>query len=195
MPDARPRNPSRTAWRLVFIVLGMFGFGFAMVPFYNVFCDITGINGNTSGVKSAARDVGGYAVDASRTVRVQFVANLNNALNWEFRPRVFEMRVHPGELVTAEFIARNRRPEAVVGQAIPSVMPGVAARHFHKTECFCFTQQRFEGGEQRVMPVRFMVDPDLPREVTTVILSYTFFDVSQTAAKKNDGRTTITNGG
>ncbi len=194
MSGNRHGRGGRTALKLSLIVLGMFGFGFAMVPLYNVFCDITGINGNTSSVKTAS-EATGYQVDPTRTVKVQFVANLNNALNWEFRPRVFEMKVHPGQVATAEFIARNRRTDAVVGRAVPSVMPNVAARHFRKTECFCFTEQRFAGGEERVMPVRFMVDPDLPADVTTITLSYTFFDVSKTAAKNNDGRATITNGG
>ncbi len=181
--EIKPEKSKKTVLQLLLVVVAMFGFGFAMVPIYSVFCDITGINGNTSSVKTVTTKH--YAVDENRTVRVQFVATLNNSMYWEFTPKQFELQVHPGKLYTTEFSARNLRDETVIGQAIPSVMPGIAALHFHKTECFCFTQQQFKAGEYRNMPVTFVIDPSLPEDVTTVTLSYTFFDVTQSAGKGN----------
>lgn len=163
----------RTVRRLLLVTVGMFGFGFAMVPFYDVFCDITGLGGRTSSTAAEGR---AYAVDAGRTVTVEFIANLNENLPWEFRPEVARMEVHPGQAYTTRFYARNRMDHAMIGHAVPSVAPGLAARHFQKTECFCFTEQRFEGGEGRWMPVRFVLDPDLPGKYEVVTLSYTFFD-------------------
>ncbi|MBI5040118.1 MAG: cytochrome c oxidase assembly protein, partial [Gammaproteobacteria bacterium] len=137
----------------------MFGFGFAMVPFYDVFCDLTGLNGRTAA--GPAADIV-YSVDEKRTVTVEFIANINENLPWDFKPEVVQMQVHPGQAYTTRFYARNRNRDAMVGHAVPSVTPGVAAQHFKKTECFCFTEQRFAAGEGRWMPVRFVVDPELP---------------------------------
>jgi len=158
--------------RLLFAVVGMFGFGFAMVPLYNVFCDITGINGKTGG-RVAVVDI---EPDMDRTVFVEFIASVNQSMPWDFRPEVTRMEVHPGKMYRANYYARNRTDEAMVGHAVPSVTPGVAALHFKKTECFCFTEQRFSAGEGRDMPVMFMVDRELPEEIEVVTLSYTFFE-------------------
>lgn len=158
--------------RLLFGVVGMFGFGFAMVPLYSVFCDITGINGKTGGrVAIAATEP-----DMDRTVTVEFIASVNQSMPWDFRPEVTSMEVHPGKMYRATYYARNRTDKVMVGRAVPSVTPGAAARHFKKTECFCFTEQRFSAGEGRDMPVMFMVDRELPEEIKVVTLSYTFFD-------------------
>lgn len=173
MSAGRVDGVRRTTRRLLLVTLGMFGFGFAMVPFYDVFCDITGLGGRTSSTAAAGRD---YAVDTSRTVTVEFIANLNEGLPWEFRPEVGRMKVHPGQPYTTRFYARNRTDAPMVGHAVPSVAPPLAARHFQKTECFCFTEQRFGGGEGRWMPVRFVLDPELPEKYEVVTLSYTFFD-------------------
>ena len=170
---AAPASNARLVKRLLLVVAGMFGFGFAMVPLYNVFCDITGLNGKVSG---RAADVAAVEADLDRTVTVEFVANLNQTMPWDFRPEVSRMQVHPGKVYRTSYYARNRTGQTMVGQAIPSVTPGVAAQHFKKTECFCFTEQQFGAGEGRDMPVLFMVDPELPREVEVVTLSYTFFD-------------------
>ncbi len=159
----------------------MFGFGFALVPLYNVFCDITGLNGKTGVV--GAEQVRAYEVDESREITVEFVTTLNQGLNWEFAPALRKMKVHPGKVYNTVFVARNRNPEDMIGQAVPSVMPSVASRYFNKTECFCFVNQSFQAGERREMPVSFVIDPALPGNVDTVTLSYTFFDVTQTAAK------------
>lgn len=159
------------------VVVGMFGFGFALVPIYDVFCEITGLNGKTGSVQ--AQEAQRLNVDESRLVTVEFVANLNQSMNWEFRPEVHKLQVHPGKIYTTQFYAHNKNNRDMVGQAIPSVAPSRAAAHFNKTECFCFTQQVFKAGEGRLMPVSFIVDPALPPEVETVTLSYTFFDITQ----------------
>ena len=164
--------------RLVLVAVGMFGFGFALWPLYDVFCDITGLNGKTGTVNAQTLD---GKVDVTRTVTVEFVATLNETMPWEFRPSVTRMKVHPGAINATSFFARNTTDHVMVGQAIPSVTPGAAALHFSKTECFCFTRQRFEAGQGVDMPVRFVVDRDLPKEITTLTLSYTFFDVTAKA--------------
>jgi cytochrome c oxidase assembly protein subunit 11 len=163
---------ARLVKRLLLAVTAMFGFGFAMVPLYNVFCDLTGLNGKVGGRVEAV----GVEADLNRTVMVEFVANLNQTMPWEFRPEVSRMEVHPGKVYRTSFYAQNRTDRIMVGQAIPSVTPGTAAQHFKKTECFCFTEQQFAAGEGRDMPVMFMVDPELPDDVQVVTLSYTFFD-------------------
>jgi cytochrome c oxidase assembly protein subunit 11 len=183
---AAQRRLSRTVYWSTLIAVGMFGFGFAMVPLYNVFCDLTGINGNTTSIKS--RTSLKFIEDKNRTVRVQFLSEVNKNARWEFVAKKFEMEVHPGKIYTAQFIAKNLLDQAVVGQAIPSVMPSVAALHFHKTECFCFTQQSFKPRERREMPVSFVVDPDLPEDVEMITLAYTFFDVTPTASIAVEGR-------
>jgi len=175
--DLRLKN-QKLLRRMLVVTVAMFGFGFAMVPIYNVFCEITGLNGKTG--TANAQTLNGK-VDLSRTVTVEFVATLNETMPWEFRPTVTRMQVHPGAINATSFYARNTTKHVMVGQAIPSVTPGAAALHFSKTECFCFTRQRFEAGQGVDMPVRFIVDRDLPKEITTLTLSYTFFDVTAKA--------------
>ena len=167
--------------KLAALTVAMFGFGFLLVPIYEVFCDITGLGGRTSG---EAAQVVAVAPDTSRSVRVEFVASVNANGPWEFRPAVASMTVHPGEMYTTTYWARNLRDLDVVGHAVPSVAPGSAARYFSKTECFCFTEQQFGPNEGRDMPVIFIIDPDLPAHVDTVTLSYTFFDRAGLAAVK-----------
>lgn len=161
----------------MFAVAGMFGFVFAMVPLYDVFCDITGLNGKTSDKPAKVVLV---EPDLTRTVTVEFVATLNETMPWDFRPSVARMQVHPGKTYKTSFYARNRTDQIMTGQAIPSVTPGQAARHFQKTECFCFTEQQFEAGEGREMPLLFMVDPELPDDIEVLTLAYTFFDKQKT---------------
>ena len=163
----------RVVRRLAVVVLAMFGFGFALVPLYDVFCDVTGINGKTGRI--AAEEALSRQVDEQRLVTVEFVATVNSDLPWEFRPLVRKIQVHPGEIREVNYFAQNRTNRTVAGQAIPSLAPGVAAKYFNKTECFCFTRQTLGPGEGRDMPLRFVVDPDLPAEVRTVSLSYTFY--------------------
>jgi len=175
------RDKRTTLRNALIVVFGMFGFGYALVPLYNIVCELTGLNGRTSGTQEQAQAVD-WQPDYERTIDVLFVANLNVGLPWEFRPVVSRMQVHPGEMITTEFVAKNLAERRIVGQASPSVSPQVAAKHFRKTECFCFTEQSFEPGEERQMPVTFIVDPALPNKVDTVTLAYTFFAQRETAS-------------
>jgi cytochrome c oxidase assembly protein subunit 11 len=162
-----------TLRRLLLVVVGMFSFVFALVPLYDVLCDLTGLNGKTRNEREQVVDSG---PDLSRTVTVEFLASVNESMPWDFHPSVTRMTVHPGEVHQTSFYARNRTAGAMTGQAIPSVTPGLAALHFKKTECFCFTEQEFAPGEGREMPLTFMVDRGLPEDITTLTLAYTFFD-------------------
>lgn len=174
------RSTRRTTLKLAAVVAGMFGFGFALVPMYSVICNITGLNGKTGTIDESRAET--YQVDPNREITVQFVASLNENLGWEFAPEVRTMTVHPGKVYTANFTAKNNYDREMVGQAVPSVMPNVASRYFNKTECFCFTNQRFAAGQRRELPVSFIIDPAVPPDVHVVTLSYTFFDVTRTAA-------------
>jgi cytochrome c oxidase assembly protein subunit 11 len=174
------RSNRRTAIRLGAVVLAMFGFGFALVPLYDVICEVTGINGRSAALTEPAAP-GTLTVDTKRTVIVEFVAILNQGLDWTFSPAVRQMEVHPGQQYVTHFVASNRRDDASVGRAVPSVSPSSAARHFNKTECFCFTRQAFEPRESREMPVAFVVDPRLPPGVERLTLAYTFFELTDAA--------------
>jgi len=164
---------TRVVRRLGIAVVAMFGFGFAMVPLYDVFCDITGINGKTGRIETEAAL--SQEVDESRLVTVEFLATVNSELPWEFKPMIRRIKVHPGEVTEVNYFARNKTDRLVAGQAIPSLAPGLAAKYFNKTECFCFTRQTLLPNESKEMPLRFVVDPQLPEEIRTVSLSYTFF--------------------
>lgn len=160
--------------RLVLVTVGMFGFGFALVPLYDVICDITGLNGT---VDLQAADYDGADADPDRTVTVEFVATVNDNRPWEFEPEVRRLEVTPGELHTVTFRTTNQGDDDTVTQIVPSVTPGHAAGDLRKTECFCFTQQAFDAGENRDMSVTFFVDPRLDDRTSTVTLSYTLFDL------------------
>lgn len=170
------RDNTRLTLKLLGFAAGSFAFGFALVPLYDIFCTITGVgNQKTLASMSAVAETG---PDESRMVTVEFVAELPTVGSWEFRPVVGELRVHPGKLYEADFVARNLTGRDTVAQAIPNVAPSKAAAYFHKTECFCFTPQHFAKDEGRSMPVRFIVDRDLPSYVDRITLSYTFYDHS-----------------
>jgi len=173
----------RTGLKLTAVALGMFVFGYALVPLYDVICDVTGLNGKTGRAEATVRN----KVDQDRWVTVEFTGNTMSGLPWEFRSLQKSMRVHPGELSVAYYEARNTASEAITGQAVPSVAPNKAAMHFKKVECFCFSQQQLKAGEYKKMPVRFVVSTDLPKEVNTVTLSYAFFNADQVSAKKYGG--------
>ena len=164
----------RVVRRLLLATVAMFGFGFALVPLYDVFCDITGINGKTGRIEAEAAL--SQQVDRERTVTVEFLSSVRSDLAWDFKPAVKRVRVHPGEVTEVHYVARNRTGETVAGQAVPSLAPGLAAKYFNKTECFCFTRQTLGPNEEKLMPLRFVVDPELPEEIGTVSLSYTFFE-------------------
>ena len=167
----------KTVVRLGAIAVGMFGFGFALVPLYDVLCDAMGISRDNIN-RAADYQAEASVVDTSRTVRVQFVANNDGTMPWEFHPHEFELKVNPGAANSTTFYARNPAPRAMVAQAIPSISPPEAAQYFHKTECFCFNQQALASGEALDMPLQFIVDQALPAKIRTITLSYTLFDVT-----------------
>jgi cytochrome c oxidase assembly protein subunit 11 len=173
MNDDRQHGKKRTLRQTLIIVALMSGFVFALVPLYGLLCDVTGLNGKTRNEQAKAISI---EPDLSRTVTVEFIASVNESMPWEFKPEVARMEVHPGQMYKTSFYARNRTDNDMIGQAIPSVAPGQAALHFKKTECFCFTEQQFGAGEGRDMPLLFMVDKELPEEIGTVTLAYTFFN-------------------
>jgi len=164
--------------RLLVFAIAMFGFGFLLVPLYDVFCEITGFAGRTN--ESAVVAV--QAPDESRTIRVEFTTIVNQYAPWEFAADTSSLDVHPGKLYYATFTARNLTDNAKIGQAVPSVAPVAAAEHFKKIECFCFTSQEFVANEERTMPLQFIVDPDLPEYVDTITLQYTLFDTVRLSA-------------
>ena len=173
----------RTMRKLFVVTVAMFGFGYALVPLYNVFCDITGINGKTKrGTIAEAK------VDTSRWVTVEFTGHTDTNLPWQFHPAQYEMRVHPGQVVVANYMARNVSGHTITGRAVPSVSPSRAASHFKKIECFCFTEQELKAGEEKQMPVQFYVDADVPKEVDTITLSYAFFNLNKIEGKKEGNR-------
>jgi len=173
----------RTGLKLMAVAVGMFVFGYALVPLYDVICEVTGLNGKTGRVEAMVSG----AVDESRWVTVEFTGNSMSGLPWEFQSMQKTLRVHPGEVAVVYYEARNMAAEAITGQAVPSVAPNKAAAYFKKIECFCFSQQQLKAGEHKKMPVRFVVSTDLPKEVGTVTLSYAFFNADQLSAKKYGG--------
>ena len=166
--------------KLLVVVVAMFGFGYALVPIYEVICEVTGLR---NVFKADAAPVN-TQVDLTRSVGIEFDANLQR-LAWTFRPLEGHVQVHPGEITQVVYEIRNTLDRPVTGQAVPSYGPAAAAQYFKKLECFCFQQQTLGPGEVRRMPVVFVVDPALPREVGTITLSYTFFEVA--GARKEPG--------
>lgn len=162
---------------LTVLVLGMFAFGFALVPIYNSLCKVLNINGKTN-TESIAYDVSKAKIATERVVLVEFVATNNSGVPWAFYPKVKKIKVHPGEIVKLAFYAENQTDHKMSVQAIPSVTPGIAAKYLKKTECFCFTQQTLNGHEAMDMPLLFHLDTELPKDVNTVTLAYTLFDVT-----------------
>jgi cytochrome c oxidase assembly protein subunit 11 len=167
-----------TMKKLTIVAAAMFGFGFALIPFYQKICEVTGVNNVLK-----ADLVGNTQVDAARLVRIQLDSNLSGKLPWTFRPLQPSVEVHPGELTTVMYEIRNTSDRAVTGQAIPSYGPQLAVRYFKKLECFCFTQQTLQPGEARQMPVVFVIEQGLPGDINTITLSYSFFEIEGTAKK------------
>ncbi|RDH42071.1 cytochrome c oxidase assembly protein [Zooshikella ganghwensis] len=174
---AMDSSVKKTTLKLVLLTLTMFGFGFAMVPLYDVFCEVTGINGKTSNTPYQYQTEK-VSIDESRIVTIQFVTNNNDKMGWDFYPKTTELKVHPGQLESVVFFAHNPSEQAMVAQAIPSIAPFDAADYLHKTECFCFNQQRLTSGEKVDMPMRFVIDQALPKHIKKLTLSYTLFDVT-----------------
>lgn len=164
----------RVVKRALLVCASTFVFCFCLVPVYKIACEkVLGSRGSTEAAQ--LKTVGAYKVDESRWVEVQFDSSVHSGLPWAFAPKTPALRVHPGQLTEAWFTATNTSSDLLVGQAVYSVAPKLASIYFNKTECFCFTEQQLKAGETRDMPVRFVVDPKLPADVSTVTLSYTFY--------------------
>lgn len=170
-----------TSTKLFGVALAMFGFGYALVPLYDMLCDITGFNGSSDNI-TQAQEVAEYIADESRTVTIEFVTNMNQNMPWDFKPEKTKMKVHPGKPYQISFFVNNKTDRSIIRQAVPKVAPNTATNHFIKTECFCFTNQLLEAGQSMEMPVVFVINPALPEHIKTVTLSYTYFDVSNTAS-------------
>jgi cytochrome c oxidase assembly protein subunit 11 len=170
--------------KLAVVTVAMFGFGYALSPIYDLMCKAFGLNGKTGRIEEQATV---QPVDANRTVTVELTGLATSGLPWEFRPLTKKIEVHPGKTMEVKYLVRNLAQEEITGQAIPSVAPGVSATHFKKIECFCFTQQTLKPGETREMPVRFVVDAGLDKDVRTITLSYSFFNVNKLSAQKYGG--------
>jgi len=175
MSEELKQKHSKLVIKLVLIVLLMFGFGYALVPLYDVLCDLAGQNIKVQG---AAENEAGYVVDESREIRVEFITSVNEKTPLAFRAETSSLKVHPGQFYTINFYAKNTSSIDLKAQAIPSISPGLAEEFFKKTQCFCFTTQTFAANEEKTMPVRFVVDPKLPERYKTITLSYTFFDIT-----------------
>lgn len=172
-------NANQTLFgKLAIVALGMFGFGYALVPFYYQICEAWGVNA-LGQVREAPSNT---QVDATRRVTIEFDSNAHG-LPWRFKPLVNHMEVHPGQVVTVEYEVVNERAVPVTAQAVPSFGPQLAGEYFKKVECFCFTQQTLAPGETRRLPVVFVVDPKLPRDVNTIAISYTFFEIAGRGSK------------
>ena len=178
MSDLRQEN-RRLSLKLAGFAAGAFAFGFALVPLYDVLCEVTGF-GNQKLLLERTSDeqAGRLAADDARRITVDFVTELPSVGSWEFRPVVRSMQVTPGQLYEADFVVRNLTGRDSVAQAVPNIAPGNATAYFRKTECFCFTPQKFARDEERTLPVRFVVDPALPRHLDRITLSYVFYDNS-----------------
>ena len=184
------RSNNKSLRIMIVVVLLMFGFGYALVPLYDLLCDITGLNGKTGRLKSVQTNtemltaISDVFSRRERWVMVQFNSDTGTGLPWEFKPLVNKMRVRLGEQNLVYFLARNTSNETITGQAVPNVVPGRAAKHFKKVECFCFTKQALKPGETKKMPVRFVVQKGLDKRVDSVVLSYTFFNTDKASVKK-----------
>jgi len=180
MDAATAQANRRLLAKLAVIACGMFGFGFALVPFYEKICEVTGIRS----VLTPDRLPANTQVDEARLVTIEFDAN-TRGLGWTFKPVEASVQIHPGQVVTVAYEVRNPLDRPVTGQAVPSFGPQHAGQYFKKIECFCFQQQTLAPGEVRQLPVAFLVDPSLPQDVHTITLSYTFFEVPGTIGKRS----------
>lgn len=186
-----PRSHRSVLVKLLAVVAGAFAFGFALVPLYDVFCQATGLNGKTRGAAVVAASGDALTrVDRERWVSVEFTGTVMPGLAWEMRPLTATVEVHPGELHQALFRVRNLSGETIVGQAVPSISPGIAARHFAKLDCFCFARQTLAAGETKDLPLAFIINPELDRDVRTITLAYAFYqaDPDQPSATALAGR-------
>lgn len=177
MSAKRQAENRKLVTSLVLFAGGMLAFAFVVLPpLYEVFCEVTGLGGRTN---TTAAEVSEETTAPARDVRLEFVTTVNEYAPWEFTAELDAMDIQPGKLYEAMFFARNLTDRQKIAQAVPSVAPPQAAKHFKKLECFCFSQQEFAAREQKEMPVRFIIDSDLPEHIDTITLSYTFFDTER----------------
>jgi cytochrome c oxidase assembly protein subunit 11 len=183
MKDAnKTQLESRTlAVRLLILTVAMFGFGFLLVPIYDAFCEVTGLGGKTNKTAASVEGLVAENVHLKRTIQLEFDTTVNQYAPWKFESSVDEMSIKPGAIYETTFRAQNLADRKMIAQAVPSIAPAQAAKYFKKLECFCFTTQEFEANEARDMPVRFVIDADLPEHIDTITLSYTFFDTAREA--------------
>jgi cytochrome c oxidase assembly protein subunit 11 len=181
--DNREQRNRRLTRQLLGMAVGAFAFGFALVPLYDVLCEVTGVGNPKDLLKASTVKV--EVPDDNRLVTVEFIAELPTVGSWTFKPVVAEMKVHPGRLYEIDYVAHNLTGRDTVAQAVPTVSPSKATAFFRKTECFCFVPQNFARNETRSMPVRFVVDPALPKTLDRITLSYTFYDNSTRVAALN----------
>jgi len=177
----RQKKSRRTILVLAGIVTGMFAFGFALVPLYQVFCNITGYNGSSQGRQAVEAYTG--EIDTDRLVTVEFDSTINAGLPWDFGPLTKKLQVHPGEVYEVSYMAKNNADDAIIAQAVPGITPWQATRYFNKMECFCFSNQTLAAGEYKEMPLRFVVSPGLPEDISTLTLSYTFMNIDRSAIR------------
>ncbi len=173
----RRRTQRRLTIVLFLLTAGVFGFGYALVPLYNTFCRLTGLNGKTGG-PVAATSLLADKVDSTRWVNVEFTSTVMPGLAWKFRPLQRQIRVHPGKLATVTYFAENTSRREQSGRAIMSLSPGIAEKYFDKVQCFCFKEHTLKPGETRSLPVTFFVTSALPKRIRTITLSYSVFPVS-----------------
>ncbi|MBS1189081.1 MAG: cytochrome c oxidase assembly protein CtaG/Cox11 [Rhodocyclaceae bacterium] len=180
-PSPASPSPRRLVVRLLLVVAASFAFGWAMVPFYDVLCKVTGLNGKTPGFQAGgvAAAEPPSAIDWTRTVTVEFTGTIMPGLPWDMRPLTTSLDLHPGELQQVKYLVRNTSDRPIVGQAIPSVSPGQAAQYFHKLDCFCFRQQTLAPGESREMPLTFIIKPEIDRDIRQITLSYAFYNTEE----------------
>ena len=178
------RSTKKLTAYLVLSVIGMFGFGFALVPLYDVMCEALGINGKTNTVSAVQPQ--GMQPDYSRTVRVEFMSHIKPDMPWRFEPEKRVLEVHPGEVIQTNYIATNMSGLNLVGQAVPSVSPGNGATYFNKMECFCFNQQPLNAKQSTEMGLIFYIEPNIPESIHTLTLSYTLFNITNgTSSEQN----------
>ena len=179
MQQSTQAKNNKLVKKLVVIVIGMFGFGFALVPLYDILCEVTGLNGKTNTIAASTENI---RQNKSRTVTVEFMAITNKSMPWQFKPVERRIEVYPGEVKLVNFYAKNESINDLVGQAVPSVSPGRGASYFNKIECFCFNRQPLKAGAETLMPLTFYIDADLPEDINTLTLSYTMYDVTASVA-------------
>jgi len=176
MDEVLKRKNRRLTLKLLLAVGGATGFAFALVPLYNLLCQVTGLNGKTAGAVAAEQ---APTIDTGRWVTVEFTSTVMPGMSWEFRPERIRTRVHPGEIARVSYRAKNPTDRTLAGQAVPSVSPGWTARYFNKVECFCFQRQQLGPGEVKDMPLVFFISPELPPDVREISLSYSLFPITE----------------